>query len=540
MKKQLPVALSIAQYLQDAQPSLRSGHYIIAAHAHAQDIPALQLFLRKFETVIPARVEPCEDAIRALMNPRPPDDWPMSDQMWNLVQLGNVDDVITELQKPGMEGINEEYYAVLLQRLAERVDTDAWRKLQLFVQSSRGVQVDDVEFYNGRIKYGNEQRVQEALRDMDAQGVMPNLGTYDGRIYVAGVLGDLKECSKLLEEISDKKLKPTSFTFCTILDYWRAKGKLQNTMQLWDDMCRLQITPSPVAHEKIKEVVFHYATRLDKDELQALYKHVDVSGIPTHLSGLFNALHPENNLIESKRRLASEFRFSSNFKAPIPEVGQAKTPKNFGTYVGGAKSSDSSDSFAKYIYQDGSNLTELANYIESSLQSIPSRTESPILEFIPQEITPTEVEHYDEMRRALRESNKDTAVFLNKAMLVFQDYTKQWFNQILLDVAEDEVEITSEGYSALVHRAWKMGDRKECERLLARIIADSIPETEEIARIRKELVPTASQPINSADALRGLLRYKSEEAEQRSRERGKKRNRGAMGAKDKLLTAIYQ
>jgi hypothetical protein len=436
----------------------------------------------------------CEEMIRALLDPlRVPDDWPMSDQMWNLVQRGTVDDVISELQKPGMNGISAEYYSVLMRRLAARVPLDTWRKLQVFV-AERGTQVDDAEFYNGRIEFG-EKLVQEVLRDMDAQGVARNIGTYDALIYDSGVRGDLQKCKELLGEISEKQLAPTARTFCTILDYWCSKGGIKSMMLFWDEICRLQIAPPPFAHEKVKEVLYQYATKMDKDELRALYKHIDANDIPGHLARLLSTVTPELPTCEPKEKL-----FRSNIKTPTIARDQDNTHRS-------PKSSSPSDGFAEFTYKDGANMSELTNYFEANLQSIPSRSTSSNSTFIPHEITTSESEQYDEMHRTLRGRNKDTTGFLNKAMVTFQDYTKRWFNKILLDLAEDNVEFTSEGYSALVHRAWKMGDHAECERLLAQISLKSIPETEEVAQIRAELFPAhPAQPAANTDTLHALLR----------------------------------
>jgi hypothetical protein len=478
----------------------QNAYYTVAVLAQAQDLPNLQLFLRRYEGLLPRMpMEFCEDSIRTLMDPHPPDDWPMSYQMWNLVQRGNPDDLVAELQKPGMDAISEEYCYVMLLQFAARVPLEEWRKVQVFV-AARGVRVDDVEYYNGRIAFGAAKHVQEVLRDMDVQGVKYGIGTYDALIYTTGVRDNLQECQKLLGEISEKQLIPTSRTFCAILDFWRSRGKLENTMRFWDEMCRLQITPSPIAHEKVKEVIYQYATKIDKEELQILYKHVNTNDIPTHLVGFHAIAAPDESLYESKRRLASEFEFSSRFKVP-------KTPKRSPPST---LANSTSHSFTEFTYRNGANLAELSNYMAASLPSIPSKTESPNMVFIPLEITSSEVDQYDEMRNSLRESNKNTTVFLNKALQVFRDYTKRWFNQILLDLAEDNVELTSEGYSALVHRAWKSGDREECNRLLAKMSLNSIAETEEVTKVRQELFNTQPQQTDNNDLLRVLLRYSPE------------------------------
>eukprot|EP00026_Physarum_polycephalum_P000337 Phypoly_transcript_00337.p1 GENE.Phypoly_transcript_00337~~Phypoly_transcript_00337.p1 ORF type:complete len:1695 (-),score=400.60 Phypoly_transcript_00337:1-5085(-) len=497
-EKQSAAVESIAQYLQDNQVSSRAAHYIMSALAHAGDVPALQLFLRKYETLIPVEsVEFCEEIIRSLLDaPRIPDNWPMSDQMWNLVQRGAVDDVISELQKPGTEKIGAECYSALMRRLAARVPLDAWRKLQAFV-AERGAQIDDAEFYNGRIEFGEADLVQEVLREMDAQGVARNIGTFDALIYAAGVRGDLQECQRLLGEISEKSLAPSSQTFCNVLDYWRSKGNFESAMLFWDEIRRLQIALPPFAHERLKEVMYQYAAKMDEEELQTLYKHVDANDIPEQLTGLRSV--PDLSY-DTRHKLVREFQFSSHMPTPQTTAWEKdKTPMI-------SKSGSSSDGFAEFTYQDGANLAELTNFFEGNLQNIPSREATPNLTFIPLQITTSEVEKYNEMRRILRERKKDTTEFLNKALVTFQDYTKRWFNQVLLDLAEDDVEFTSDGYSALVHRAWKMGDREECERLLAQISLKMVPETDEVAQIRAELFPARpDQSVVNNAALRDLL-----------------------------------
>lgn len=444
------------------------------------------MFLRKCDDSTQREsVVLCEEAIRALQEQRPPANWPLSDQMWNLALRGAVDDVITELQKPGMDEIHTDNYSILLRRFAAHVDFATWRKLQAFVKE-RGVSIGDVEFFNGRIEYSEQP--EEALRNMEGLGIARNLGTYDALIYVAGVRGNLQDCQKLLEEVAEKKLVPTELTFCAILDYWRSKGRFENTMHLWNDMRRLQITPSPVAHEKVKEVIFFYAAKLDKDELQEVYPYVDVKDIPEYLAELSDPVMPQTKT--ASLRQASSNKFEIAFK-PIRESIHAEFQTD-------ATSSDSG-AFADFTKQE-----EHIDLTGLDLQSLPPKKETPELEFVLHSITREGVAKYQAGLKLLRDNRKDTTAFLNEAMLIYQDYNKHWFNQVLLDAAYDEIKFTREGYSALVHRAWKHGDRAELERLLVQMARKSITETEEVTRIR-ESVPDLNLQVPNDSITSALL-----------------------------------